>query len=167
MVDLLFRELKREDMDVICTFPQSMDELFYMSPRSAYPPTPEDLWQKASERRFPTVVYEAESGSVVAYANLYDWNEEDASCWLGNVVVAPGSRGGGGAAAFLLESMIEQARVKLGAKRLRLYCHNPNTRAMLFYIKHGFAPNGGYKIVEHPHAHRVVVFEMEKSLAEG
>ncbi|MBW5444457.1 GNAT family N-acetyltransferase [Cohnella sp. CFH 77786] len=165
-MELVYRSLAPDDLEAICSFPQSAEELFYVSPKASYPLTPEQIWQTASERFHPTVVCDAESGKVAAYANLYDWNEEEKSCWLGNVIVAPSWRGRGGAAEFLLQAMMEQARVKLGADRLKLYCHNPNTRALLFYIRIGFAPNGGYKTVEHPSLRKIVVIEMEKSLLE-
>jgi RimJ/RimL family protein N-acetyltransferase len=164
---LLHRALTLDDLDAICSFPQSVEELFYVSPKAAFPLTPEQIWKKAAERHHPTVVCHADTQEVLAYANLYDWNAEEESCWLGNVIVAPACRGRGGVAEYLLQAMTNQAREKLGAERLKLYCHNPNTRALLFYTKTGFAPNGGYKIVDHPNGHKVVVFEMEKSIVEG
>ncbi|WP_276352410.1 GNAT family N-acetyltransferase [Cohnella caldifontis] len=159
-----YRALTTEDLDAVCSFPLNAEELFYFIPRASYPLTPEQVWSKALERHLPTVVCERETKEIAAYANLYDWNETEAACWLGNVIVSPPFRGKG-AAAFLLRSMMDQAAEKLGVRTLKLYCHNPNTRALLFYLKQGFVPNGGYKIFDHPNGHKIAGLEMEKRLS--
>lgn len=161
------RQLSINDASVICTFPQSADELFFVSPRLArlnYPPTAEQIWEVAQERHCATVVYDTDTMEIAAYANLYDWNADNRSCWIGNFVVSPHYRGKG-AAAYLLEAMAKQARHKLDVRTIKLYCHNTNTRALLFYLKHGFVPCGS-KVAEKPDRHKIVSIEMEKLISD-
>lgn len=166
MGELQYRALKPDELRTICSFPQSRDELFYVSPSADYPLQPEQLWSIAQSRHFPTVVVDADASEVVGYANLYDWNAESGTVWLGNVIVSPVHRGSG-VADYLLQTMMDQAAAGLGALRMKLYCHNSNTRALLFYIGHGFAPNGGSRIVDHPNGGKIVSIEMEKQLRRG
>jgi len=158
-----YRGLTQADLETICSFPQSAEELFFVSPRAVYPLTPEQVWTTAQERQYPTVVYDADTSNLVAYANLYDWDEATGACWLGNVITAPAYRGTG-AGAYLLRVMEEQA-ASLGARTLKLYCLNPNTRALWFYLKHGFVLTGGYKLNERGDGSKIVSLEMEKRLS--
>jgi len=109
-----------------------------MGPSYTFPLTPEQIKARLPDRYLPTVITNRDQ-TIVAFANWYDWDANDASCWLGNVITAPQHRGTG-AARYLVETMMTRAREELGCRRLRLFCHNPNTRALLFYSKMGFAP---------------------------
>ncbi|WP_081417548.1 GNAT family N-acetyltransferase [Paenibacillus sp. Soil522] len=62
---------------------------------------------------------------VVAYANFYDHDGD--SCWLGNVIVPPDYQGKG-ASQYLIRVMEIIGREKLKVQRLKLVCHNTNTR---------------------------------------
>jgi RimJ/RimL family protein N-acetyltransferase len=55
------------------------------------------------------------------------------------------------------------ARSEHGCRRLRLYCHNPNTRALVFYGKIGFRPCGAKTIINRE-GRKIVAIEMEKEL---
>jgi len=124
------------DYEVIASFPQNSQELFFMFPSGTFPITAGQLIEKAQDRHYPTVI--EHEGEVVAYANLYDC-EAGSHCWLGNVIVSPAFRSQG-AGSYLLRTMMEKARDLLKAKRFLLVCHNINTPALLFYYKHGFVP---------------------------
>lgn len=157
---LTYRQLAGEDLDTICTFPLNAEELFYVSPKFRYPLTPEQILQVLEGRVNPTVITREYSRQPLAYANLYDKDEEEHICWLGNVIVSPEQRGAG-VASFLLESMISQARDEYNIHTLKLYCHNTNTRALLFYCRHGFIPCG-YKIMPWLNRGKIVGIEMFK-----
>ncbi|MFD2328174.1 GNAT family N-acetyltransferase [Cohnella sp. GCM10020058] len=132
------RALESRDLDTICTFPQSEEELFYVSPRFVFPLTPEQIMNLVKDRFDPTVIVDSDTQEVVAYANLYK-GEEDRSFWLGNVIVSPDYRGKG-ASQYLLNVMLEKAKVNLGASQLNLACHSTNARGLAFYSKFGFKP---------------------------
>lgn len=131
------RIAERRDYDVICTFPQTPEELYFMMPSGTFPLTAAQLEEKAANRHCRTVVTD-ENDEVVGYANVYGY-EEGKQAHLGNVIIAPSHRGTG-AAALLIESMIDQARTELRVPQLLLVCHHTNPRAMLFYNKLGFRP---------------------------
>jgi len=135
------RPLRREDLQAVCSLPQNAEELYYMYPKAVYPLTPEQLEEALRTRLEATVVLHG--GTVVAYANLYTAGDDPGgeSCWLGNVIVAASHRGKG-AARYLVETMESIAKNRLNAKRLRLVCHNTNTRGLLFYHKLGYRPFG-------------------------
>ncbi|WP_219836775.1 GNAT family N-acetyltransferase [Paenibacillus sp. R14(2021)] len=131
------RSLMGEDLRWIASFPQSADELFYVSPRFHYPLTPDQIMKLLEYRRLPTVVIDAATGHTAGYANLYDCQET--SCWLGNVIVSPRYRGQG-AAEVLLKTMMHKAKSELHMQKLLLSCHQTNARGLAFYHKHGFKP---------------------------
>lgn len=133
------RPAQSDDYAIVCGFPQSEDELFYMFPRADYPLTAAQLSENASTRWHPTVVV-TDEGEVAGYANMYGF-EEGKHAYLGNVIVSPRHRGLGAAAA-LIETMIDKARSGLNVPRLLLVCHHSNPRAILFYDKFGFKPFG-------------------------
>lgn len=160
---LAYRTLSQDDLSAICAFPQTAEELFFIGPKYTYPLTPDQLWATAQERHQPTVIFEETDGKIMAYANLLEWSQEEHCCWMGNVIVAPDARGRG-VGEFLLNAMMSQAGQVMEVQRLKLYCHNTNTRAMLFYLKHGFVPNGGFKLMDHPAGHKIVCIEMEKTI---
>lgn len=86
----LHRKLETRDLEAICTFPQSEEELLFMSPRFVYPLTSDQIIGLAKDRFEPTVIIDKQTEKVVAYANIY--KDED-GFWLGNVVVSPEYRG--------------------------------------------------------------------------
>ncbi|MBB6732383.1 GNAT family N-acetyltransferase [Cohnella zeiphila] len=157
------RPLEETDLETISSFPQTAEELFYIGPRFEFPLTPEQIRGMLEGRTNPTVVVDSLQGNrPVAYANLYDHNPEDSSCWLGNVIVSDEYRGRG-AAEHLIGAMEDAARNGHGLRRLKLYCHNPNTRALIFYCKIGFRPCGAKTIVNRE-GQKIVAVEMVKEL---
>jgi len=129
------RSLQLGDYETLCSLPQNENELFFMFPKAVYPLTPDQIEEAVRNRLEPTVILH--NNTIAAYANLYNYDGE--SCWLGNVIVAPGYRGKG-ASQYLIETMESIAKQKLNVKRLRLVCHNTNTRGLLFYRKQGYKP---------------------------
>jgi len=129
------RRLQPGDLASVCSLPRNEEELYYMFPKATYPLTPEQIEEALKSRLEPTVVLHGDA--VVAYANLYGHDGE--SCWLGNFIVAQDYRGRG-ASRYLIETMEAIAKHRLNVRRLRLVCHNTNTRGMLFYHKMGYKP---------------------------
>ncbi|CAM4048092.1 GNAT family N-acetyltransferase [Cohnella lubricantis] len=153
-----YRPLAEEDIEVICAWPQNADELFYMGPSFQFPLRPEQIKSRLPGRYLPTVMLNRDQVPV-AYANLYDLDTDEGSCWLGNVIVAPDYRRAG-ASSFLIETMMTRAREELGCRRLKLRCHNTNTRALLLYTKNGFIPCGSLRMVNHE-GQTIVGIDME------
>ncbi|MFD0616550.1 GNAT family N-acetyltransferase [Paenibacillus sp. GCM10027629] len=158
------RDLLDKDVARICTFPQNAVESFYASPKFRYPWTPDQVMKVVEQRRSPTVVVDSED-KTIAYSNLYDFELEEGCCWLGNVLVSPAYRGKA-VASFLVEVMMKRARDEHGCTRMKLYCHNTNTKALLLYSKLGFRPCGS-KIVLNHEGKSIVAIEMEKNLIES
>jgi ribosomal protein S18 acetylase RimI-like enzyme len=131
-----FRDVTHEDFKIIAAFPQNREEWFYMFPKGVYPISPEQLEEAALHRFSPTVI--TCSGDLAGYCNFYDVHAGQ-DCWLGNVIVNPKYRRAG-AGAFMLETMKRKALEEYKARELKLVCHNTNTKALLFYYKHGFRP---------------------------
>ncbi|WP_160036845.1 GNAT family N-acetyltransferase [Paenibacillus sp. An7] len=135
----IYRSLEEKDLSAISTFPQSKEELKYISPAFIYPLTPNQIVELSKDRLEPTVIIEQATDEVIAYANIYGYDLAKSICWLGNVIVSPKYRGQG-ASAYLLNVMFEKAKHHLGVKTMRLACHNTNSRGLVFYSKHGFKP---------------------------
>jgi len=153
-----YRELQASDCETIAIFPQNEDELFFMFPSATYPLTAGQIVERVKDRLKATVVLD--QSEVIAFANLYDYNGE--SCWLGNVIVAPIHRGMG-ASKYLVDTMSTIARKELNVRKLKLVCHNTNTRGLLFYTKLGFIP---YEISsrQKPSGEFIAGIHMEKEL---
>ncbi|GAA4859110.1 GNAT family N-acetyltransferase [Paenibacillus vulneris] len=156
-----FRSLNEGDLETICQFPQSEEELLYMSPRSQYPLIPEKIVQLLQNRYEPSVVMDVKTQEVAGYANLYDLDPAECSCWVGNVIISPEYRGKG-AAEFLFDHLLQKAKDSLKVQKAFLWCHNTNTRGLSFYHKYGFKPVD-MKIMMLG-ANRVVSIQMYKPL---
>jgi len=153
------RSLSNNDLETICSFPQTAEELFYMSPKFQYPLNPDQIIKLLEGRYEPTVIVDTMTDNVVAYANLYDKSES--RCWLGNVICSPAYRGKG-AAEVLINTMIDKAKHKLGIKNLVLSCHNTNSRGLVFYDRLGFKPIG--ITVSIINERKFVTIQMQKEL---
>lgn len=159
---IFHRNLLKEDLEIISLFPLNIEELFFISPRFEYPLTPDQIFKILENRFSPTVIIDTNTQLAIAYANLYDLNHEDSICWLGNVIVSPDYRGKG-VSEYLINIMMDKARNEHGIKKMKLFCHNTNTRALIFYCNQGFAPCG-YKIIMNQDNKKIVSIEMEKEL---
>ncbi len=154
-----YRQLQSTDIEIICSLPNNEDELYFMFPKATYPLTIEQFKDVLKDRIAPTVIlYE---DKVVAYANFYNMVED--SCWLGNVIVSSHFRGKG-VSQFLIEVMEKIANTEYGKTKLKLVCHNTNTRGILFYKKHGYIPFDISKRMKRSGEY-VAGIHMEKKLA--
>lgn len=131
-----YRNARKEDFQTIAQFPQNRMEYFYMFPKGAYPPDPDQLYEASLNRLLATVI-ECDQ-EIAGYCNVYDLVEQQL-CWLGNVIIHPKYRGKG-AGKYLITHMMARVRTELNVPELRLICHNTNTTALLFYDKLGFKP---------------------------
>ncbi|MBE7680749.1 GNAT family N-acetyltransferase [Paenibacillus sp. P13VS] len=152
-----YRSLINDDLKDISSFPQSDEELFYVSPQFKYPLTPDQIVKLLENRYEPTVIVHKESDQVIAYANLYDYKGD--VCWLGNVIVSNHFRGQG-ASSYLLETMIMKAKSIYRVKNLLLSCHSTNSRGLTFYHKHGFKPND-MRITNLEDGKRIITIQMK------
>ncbi len=133
---LTHREARPEDVPLVCSFPQSAEELFFLFPRAAYPLTPEQLSRAIAERFDSTVVLL--DGAPCAFANFY-LREVGGACAIGNVVVAPAARGKD-VGWYLVETMVRKAVADHRAAEVRISCFNRNVAGLLLYPKLGFVP---------------------------
>lgn len=130
------RPVTEDDIQLICSFPQSEDELFFLFPKATFPLTASQLLAAVGQRTDSTVVELA--GEVVAFANFYRW-ETGGICSIGNVIVSPAVRGRG-AGRYLIGRMIDLAFAKHQAAEVTVLCFNRNTSGLLLYPKLGFKP---------------------------
>lgn len=115
-LNLTSRTLAQEDLDTICTFVRDAEEVYLVSPKFHYPLTAEQILKVLENRYSPTVIVSGDAPEPLAYANLYDKDEESHTIWLGNVIVSPSYRGTG-VAAHLLQTMMDTAKQEHGVGR--------------------------------------------------
>ncbi|MBH5317671.1 GNAT family N-acetyltransferase [Paenibacillus sp. GSMTC-2017] len=161
MFELSNRNVTTYDLEIICTFPQSPEELFYLGPKFTYPLTTDQIQLNLKSRYSSTVIVK-DNDIPIAFANLFDVNYEEQTCYLENVIVSNSGRGHG-VSTYLLITMINKAIDEHNLKKLKLFCHNTNTRALLFYSKNGFTPCGS-KITENHEGKKIVAIEMVKEI---
>ena len=152
---LSHRHVRPADVPCICAFPQSAEELFYLFPKATFPLTPEQL-QRAIDQRFDSTVV-LRSGEVVGFANFY-LREKGGACAIGNVVVAPATRGQG-VGRYLIETMAAKALREHEAREVRISCFNGNVAGLLLYAKLGFLPYGVERRLD-PAGSRVALVHM-------
>jgi ribosomal protein S18 acetylase RimI-like enzyme len=130
------RPVVDSDIDLICSFPQNVEELYFMYPKAEYPLTHSQL-QDAIETRSDSMVLENDQ-NIIGFANFYQW-ETSGQCSIGNVIIAPSSRGFG-AGKRLIHEMMKIAKSKHNANEIAISCFNKNTDGLIFYHKLGFKP---------------------------
>ena len=135
-MSLTHRPVAEKDIQLICGFPQSEDELFFLFPKAIFPLAASQL-QEAIAQRSDSTVMEL-GGEVVAFANFYRW-ESGGCCSIGNVIVSPAARGRG-VGSFLIKHMANLAFSKHLAAEVTVSCFNQNTTGLLLYPKLGFQP---------------------------
>ena len=135
-MSLTHRPVAEKDIELICSFAQSEDELFFLFPKAEFPLLPSQL-RKAIAQRADSTVVERE-GKVLAFANFYRW-ETGKFCSIGNVIVSPSARGQG-VGRYLIQTMIGLAFTKHRATEVNVSCFNQNLAGLLFYHKLGFRP---------------------------
>ena len=135
-MSLTHRAVSEKDIQLICSFPQSEDELFFLFPKAEFPLAPSQLQDAIAKRSDSTVVELA--GEVVAFANFYRW-ENGGICSIGNVIVSPATRGRG-VGRYLIEQMTSLAFSKHLASEITVSCFNQNVAGLLLYPKLGFQP---------------------------
>lgn len=136
-MSLTHREVRPDDVPLVCSFPQSAEELYFLFPKASWPLTPEQL-ERAIDARFDSTVV-LDHGAVAGFANFY-LREPGGACAIGNVVVAPAARGKG-VGRFLIETMIGKALRDHRAAEIRISCFNENVAGLLLYAKLGFVPH--------------------------
>lgn len=133
---LTHRPVQEADIPVICQFPQSAEELFFLFPRASYPLDTKQLKTAIDQRTDSTVVLL--DGRVAGFAN-FSICKPGETCAIGNVVVAPETRGQG-VGKYLIETMVQIAFTKHQVKDVQIACFNQNVAGLLLYQKLGFAP---------------------------
>lgn len=133
---LTHRPAVDKDIRLICGFPQSEDELFFMFPKAQFPLASPQLQEAFAQRSDSTVV--ELDGEVVAFANFYRW-KVGGCCSIGNVIVSQAVRGFG-VGRYLIEQMVSLAFSKYQATEVTVSCFNQNVAGLLLYPKLGFQP---------------------------
>jgi ribosomal protein S18 acetylase RimI-like enzyme len=155
---ITIRPLINSDIEKICTLPQSVEELYVFFPKASFPLTPEQLTSAIAQRSDSHVVTEGDL--VLGFANFYRWGMHG-KCSIGNVIVAPETRGLG-IASLLMKHMVALAYEKYCASEVTVSCFNFNVAGLLLYPKIGFKP---YNIEERvgPIGNRVALLHMRHS----
>ena len=135
-MSLTHRSVIEKDIEVICRFPQSEDELFFLFPKAEFPLAVAQLQDAIAQRSDSTVV--ELGGEIVAFANFYRW-EAGGRCSIGNVIVSPALRRRG-VGRYLIEQMIDLAFSKHRATEVSVSCFNQNVAGLLLYPQLGFQP---------------------------
>ena len=135
-MSLTHRSVIEKDIEVICRFPQSEDELFFLFPKAEFPLAVAQLQDAIAQRSDSTVV--ELGGEIVAFANFYRW-EAGGRCSIGNVIVSPAFRRRG-VGRYLIEQMIDLAFSKHRATEVSVSCFNQNVAGLLLYPQLGFQP---------------------------
>jgi len=133
---LTHRPVQKEDIPIICQFPRSAEELFFLFPKATYPLTPEQL-QGAIDQRFDSTVILWE-GQQAGFANFYICKPGE-ECHIGNVIVDPNLRGKG-VGKYVIETMIDIAFEKYDVQEVHISCFNRNVVGLLLYAQLGFNP---------------------------
>lgn len=128
--------MELKDIPLICEFPQTQEELFYLFPKATYPLSVQEL-RDAIESRAESTVVEYD-GEVAGFANFYRYDTEGI-CSIGNMVVSPAFRKRG-VATFLVEHMKKVGFTKYFAAEITVSCFNENVGGLLLYPKLGFQP---------------------------
>lgn len=132
---LSHRPVEITDIPVICSFSETVQELFFFFPKARWPLSPEQLIAATNERVENTVV--EHEGQVVAFANFYRWGPEE--CAIGNVIVSPVARGKG-VGRYLIQTMVEKAFSRYTTAQVKLSCFNENVAGLLLYSQLNFSP---------------------------
>lgn len=132
-----YRNVNSEDIDIICSFPQDENELFFLFPKASFPLTKEQLIQSINTRKESTVIIN-ENDDILGFANYIEVVEDD-FCSIGNVIVNPSYRGVG-VGTFLINTMIKIGIDKYNIKKVLINCYSKNTKGLLLYSKLGFKP---------------------------
>ncbi|MDR2112265.1 MAG: GNAT family N-acetyltransferase [Candidatus Accumulibacter sp.] len=140
-MSLTHRPVEEKDIRVVCGFPQSEDELFFMFPKAEFPLaefplTPAQL-QEAIAQRSDSTVAELD-GEVAAFANFHR-RETGGRCSLGNVIISPSARRRG-VGRYLIARMAAITFSKHRATELTASCFNQNIAGLRLYSKPGFGP---------------------------
>lgn len=135
-MQLSHRPVSLMDIPILCGFPQSDDELFFLFPKAAYPLTHDQLKTAIDQRSDSTVVIA--DNRPAGFANFYQ-REWGGRCSIGNVMVAPDFRGCG-VGRYLVTCMINIAFSRYQAEEIRISCFNQNVTGLLLYSALGFKP---------------------------
>lgn len=159
---LTHRPVQEADIPIVCRFPQSESELFFIHPKGSYPLTADEL-KKAIRERFDSTVVLSDN-NIAAFAN-FPIREPGEKCVIGNVIVSSEyrRRGVGG---YLVQTMTKLAFEKHQVKEVHIPCFNANVPGLLLYTKLGFRP---FKIEEwsDKQGNRVALIHMKLSRTDG
>jgi len=133
---LSHRPLQDADAEIICTFPSSAEELFFVFPEAAYPLTSRQLLSGAPAHHDPTTgILGGRIAGFVDFAAV----REKKFCTLGHLVVHPECRRQG-VAAYLVKIMVQTAIEKYAVRFVQASCFSHNKAAYALFHKVGFRP---------------------------
>lgn len=132
------RPVQAGDLERLCEFAETPDELFYFYPKATFPLDLAHLKRAIAERTDSTVALY--NGDLAGFANFYRWDPKGV-CAIGNVMVAPEHRRKG-VGRYVIETMIDLARTKHQAREVHVSCFIDNTGGLALYKKLGFEETG-------------------------
>ena len=147
------------DLAQIIDFYQDPDELFFCHPQTPWPLDVAQLQSSITEGRDNTLVLL--DGQAAGFANFQQW-QHGRHCTLGNLIVAPWTRGRG-VAQYLFEVMAQHARAHYQARLMTVSCLNTNSAALRLSLKLGFQVSGLMDRLDRQQQ-RVVLIQLQKQL---
>jgi len=134
------RSLQPQDMQTVCTFAQTAEELFYIAPYAQFPWQPDAFSNNLNEyERLSNTVFLI-GDDIVGFANFYN-AEIGISGFIGNMVVNPHYRRQGWGKQIILH-MLAKGFHEHRFNTIYISCFSPNTPALLLYKSLGFTPYG-------------------------
>jgi ribosomal protein S18 acetylase RimI-like enzyme len=138
MTTLDHRPFQETDGPTICSFPSSVDELFFMTSEAAHPIGPDLLPATLGQGHDPTVGLW--QGRVAGYIDFLETHAKK-FCAIGHLVVDPQLRRKG-IGTYLVGAMIKKAIDEYAVRFVRASCVSHNQRAYALFHKLGFRPAG-------------------------
>lgn len=135
-MNLSHRPFKASDAETIRTFPNSVEELFFILPDAAYPLETDRLLDAVRAGHDPTVgLYDSRVAGYADFAQV----RENKFCAIGRLVVGAAHRRKG-VGAHLVEVMVRTAIDKYAVRFVKVSCFSHNKGAYALFHKLGFRP---------------------------
>jgi ribosomal protein S18 acetylase RimI-like enzyme len=136
MTTLDHRPFQETDAPVICSFPVSADELFFIASEAVHPMTPDRLAAALGQGHDPMVgLWE---GRIAGYIDFAETHAKK-FCAINHLVVDPQLRRKG-IGAYLVGAMIQKAIDQYAVRFVRASCISHNQPAFALFHKLGFRP---------------------------
>ena len=155
---LKHRQFKNEDLKLICTFPKSEQEVFFISTNLTYPLAQKQFSDSIkSHKESTTFLFD---DCPIGYADFYQYEGDD-RLYIGNIMLDSSYRGRG-YGKMIVKIMLEKLK-KHKQKEALLCVSSNNINSILLYRSMCFIPYEVEKRLYYDKSSRCVIF-MKKIL---